>query len=147
MLHPEGTDFGVHEGHGLIAQGNRLPFVFPQDQRHFNGLLIAQLERLADSREFVFDPGRVFLPVVPVLTRTFQNQGSWDFLRGNPLNGQRIWQFTRDQLMDVMYTDYPVVSERAVDTHIKNLRKKFSKAGDGMDLIESVFGHGYRFRS
>jgi two-component system alkaline phosphatase synthesis response regulator PhoP len=34
--------------------------------------------------------------------------------------------------------------ERTVDTHIKNLRRKLAKAGSGEDLIETVFGVGYR---
>ncbi len=51
---------------------------------------------------------------------------------------------TREQLLDRMYDDYRVVSDRAVDTHIKNLRKKLETAG-GSDRIESVYGVGYRF--
>lgn len=53
--------------------------------------------------------------------------------------------FSRDQLMNEMYSDYRVVSDRAVDTHIKNLRKKLKKHCDGQELIESVYGLGYRF--
>jgi two-component system response regulator BaeR len=52
--------------------------------------------------------------------------------------------FSRDQLMDAAYSDYRVVSDRTVDTHIKNLRKKLSDAGPGTDMIESVYGIGYR---
>ena len=51
--------------------------------------------------------------------------------------------FSRDQLMNEMYSDYRIVSDRAVDTHIKNLRKKLSNAGVGKDLVESVYGLGY----
>jgi two-component system response regulator BaeR len=53
--------------------------------------------------------------------------------------------FSRDQLMNKMYSDYRVVGDRAVDTHIKNLRKKISKAAPGKDPIESVYGVGYRY--
>ena len=53
--------------------------------------------------------------------------------------------FSRDQLMNEMYSDYRVVSDRAVDTHIKNLRKKLAEVRDDADLIESVYGLGYRF--
>ena len=60
------------------------------------------------------------------------------------LAGQRGRVFSRDQLMNEMYSDYRVVSDRAVDTHIKNLRKKLETAGGG-DRIESVYGVGYRF--
>lgn len=53
--------------------------------------------------------------------------------------------FSRDQLMNKMYSDYRVVSDRAVDTHIKNLRRKLGEASGEKDLIESVYGLGYRF--
>jgi two-component system response regulator BaeR len=61
------------------------------------------------------------------------------------LAGQPGRVFSRDRLMDEMYSDYRVVSDRAVDTHIKNLRKKLTSAADGRELIESVYGLGYRF--
>jgi len=37
--------------------------------------------------------------------------------------------------------------ERTVDSHIKNLRHKLSAEGASSDLIETVFGVGYRLRS
>ncbi len=37
--------------------------------------------------------------------------------------------------------------ERTVDSHIKNLRRKLASAGAAQDLIETVFGVGYRLRS
>ncbi len=55
--------------------------------------------------------------------------------------------FSRDQLMNEMYSDYRIVSDRAVDTHIKNLRKKLTDAGAGKDQVESVYGLGYRYAS
>lgn len=61
------------------------------------------------------------------------------------LSGQAGRVFSRDQLMNEMYSDYRVVSDRAVDTHIKNLRKKISDAAGHDDLIKSVYGLGYRF--
>ena len=53
--------------------------------------------------------------------------------------------FSRDQLMNSIYSDYRIVSDRTVDTHIKNLRRKLSDTSPGIDLIESVYGVGYRF--
>ena len=61
------------------------------------------------------------------------------------LSGQAGRVFSRDQLMNEMYSDYRVVSDRAVDTHIKNLRRKLQAVGEGEELIESVYGLGYRF--
>ncbi len=52
--------------------------------------------------------------------------------------------FTRDQLMNEMYSDYRIVNDRAVDTHIKNLRKKLAQVEPGKEFIESVYGLGYR---
>lgn len=52
--------------------------------------------------------------------------------------------FSRDQLMTAIYSDYRIVSDRTVDTHVKNLRRKLSDARPGSDLIESVYGVGYR---
>ncbi|MGB5290434.1 MAG: response regulator [Lysobacterales bacterium] len=52
--------------------------------------------------------------------------------------------FSRDQLMSSIYDDYRIVSDRTVDTHVKNLRRKLADAGPDSDLIESVYGVGYR---
>jgi len=50
--------------------------------------------------------------------------------------------FSRQQLMDALYRDHRVVSERTVDSHVKNLRRKLAQAGP--DPIASVYGVGYR---
>ena len=52
--------------------------------------------------------------------------------------------FSRDQLMSSIYSDYRIVSDRTVDTHVKNLRRKLADSDPGTDLIESVYGVGYR---
>jgi len=52
--------------------------------------------------------------------------------------------FSRDQLMSSIYSDYRIVSDRTVDTHVKNLRRKLADAGPEKELIESVYGVGYR---
>ena len=61
------------------------------------------------------------------------------------LSAQEGRVFSRDQLMNEMYPDYRVVSDRAVDTHIKNLRKKISDTSGSEDMIKSVYGLGYRY--
>jgi two-component system response regulator BaeR len=60
------------------------------------------------------------------------------------LNAQPGRVFSRDQLMNDMYADYRVVNDRAVDTHIKNLRKKLADVEPEAEIIESVYGVGYR---
>jgi two-component system response regulator BaeR len=52
--------------------------------------------------------------------------------------------YSRDQLMSAIYTDYRIVSDRTVDTPVKNLRRKLADASPGADIIESVYGVGYR---
>ncbi len=52
--------------------------------------------------------------------------------------------FSREQLMDRAYADHRIVTDRTVDSHIKNLRRKLGDAG-GDDWIKSIYGVGYRF--
>jgi len=52
--------------------------------------------------------------------------------------------FSRDQLLDVLYDDFRDVSDRAVDTHIKNLRRKLGAHARGDNPIRSVYGVGYK---
>ena len=52
--------------------------------------------------------------------------------------------FSRDNLMEASYPDGRVVSDRTVDSHVKNLRKKVLAASDGEDFIQSVYGVGYK---
>lgn len=51
---------------------------------------------------------------------------------------------SRQQLMDRIYTDHRVVSDRTIDSHIKKLRHKLADGFSGMRFIESVYGAGYR---
>ncbi len=54
--------------------------------------------------------------------------------------------FSRAQLLDLAYGDTLDVNERAIDSHIKNLRKKLKAAGNGEhDWIRSVYGVGFAF--
>ena len=51
---------------------------------------------------------------------------------------------SRDQLMNNLYEDYRVVTDRTVDSHIKNLRKKLDAVSPERELIRSVYGVGYK---
>ncbi len=55
--------------------------------------------------------------------------------------------FSRDHLMGSVYSDYRVVSDRTMDSHIKNLRKKIKVFNDEEELIRSVYGVGYSYES
>ncbi len=50
--------------------------------------------------------------------------------------------FTRDELMAGAYSDYTVVSDRTIDSHVRRVRRKF--AAVGCEVIETVHGLGYR---
>ena len=52
--------------------------------------------------------------------------------------------FSRVQLLDKLYDDYRVVSDRTVDSHIKNLRKKLFDITPDRDVIKSIYGVGYK---
>lgn len=53
--------------------------------------------------------------------------------------------FSRDQLMDNIYTDRRIVCDRTIDSHIKKLRKKIAAAAPDLDIIRSVYGVGYKY--
>lgn len=53
--------------------------------------------------------------------------------------------YSRDQLMEQMYRDHRIVSERTVDSHIKKLRKKIADTWPDKEIIHSVYGVGYKY--
>jgi two-component system response regulator ChvI len=53
---------------------------------------------------------------------------------------------SRDALMDAAYDDQVYVDDRTIDSHIKRLRKKFKLEDDDFDMIETLYGVGYRFK-
>lgn len=53
--------------------------------------------------------------------------------------------FSREQILAQVYGSDRFVSDRTIDSHIKNVRKKLEMIGAGKDVIESVYGAGYRY--
>jgi two-component system response regulator BaeR len=53
--------------------------------------------------------------------------------------------FSRDRLMDRIYRDHRVVSDRTIDSHVKKLRRKLADLASDRELIHSVYGVGYRY--
>ena len=51
--------------------------------------------------------------------------------------------FSREQLMEAAYGAGTYVSDRTIDSHIRNVRAKFAEAGCG-SIIETVHGVGFR---
>jgi two-component system, OmpR family, response regulator ChvI len=53
---------------------------------------------------------------------------------------------SRNALMDAAYDDQVYVDDRTIDSHIKRLRKKFKSTDDEFDMIDTLYGVGYRFK-
>ena len=53
--------------------------------------------------------------------------------------------FGRNQLMEKVYSDNRIVSDRTIDSHIKKLRKKLAEIAPDHELIHSVYSVGYKF--
>ena len=51
--------------------------------------------------------------------------------------------FSRDKLLERLYADHRVVTDRTVDAHVKNLRRKLEEARPGTELVRSIYGVGY----
>ena len=53
--------------------------------------------------------------------------------------------YTREQLMDLMYRDQRVVSDRTVDSHVKKIRRKIAGVMPDREIVHSVYGVGYKY--
>ena len=93
----------------------------------------AQAWAISATHQQVFWQGKA-LPLTPVEYRLLQ------LLASRP--GQ---VFGRARLLDQLHEDQRDVSDRAVDSHIKNIRRKLAAAGAHGLHITSVYGVGYRF--
>jgi len=51
--------------------------------------------------------------------------------------------YTREQILDNVWKEGKFIIDRAVDVHVRGLRKKL---GAGQDYVETVRGIGYRFK-
>jgi len=55
--------------------------------------------------------------------------------------------FSREQLLNHLYDDYRVVTDRTIDSHIKNLRRKLENLDAEQPFIRAVYGMGYRWEA
>jgi two-component system, OmpR family, response regulator BaeR len=55
--------------------------------------------------------------------------------------------FSRARLLERLYDDHRIVSDRTVDSHVKNLRRKLGAAAPDRELVQSVYGVGYRLEA
>ncbi len=102
-------------------------------------------------------PGMAAVPGLEVGGFTLDDAGQRAWWRGQALPLTPIeWRllrtllqppgrvFSRAQLLDAIHVDFRDVSDRAVDSHVKNLRRKLQASLPGPDAIASVYGVGYR---
>ena len=52
--------------------------------------------------------------------------------------------YPRDTIIHSAYDDHRVVSDRTIDSHIKNLRRKLEDHGADPEIIRSIYGVGYK---
>ncbi|MGV3345091.1 two-component system response regulator BaeR [Enterobacteriaceae bacterium LUAb1] len=55
--------------------------------------------------------------------------------------------FSREMLLNHLYDDYRVVTDRTIDSHIKNLRRKLEALDAEQPFIRAVYGMGYRWEA
>lgn len=53
--------------------------------------------------------------------------------------------FSRDQLLEHLHDDGRAVTDRAIDSHVRNIRRKLEQACEGESPIRSVYGVGYAY--
>ena len=51
---------------------------------------------------------------------------------------------SRDHLMNKCYEDERIVSDRTIDSHMKNVRSKLSDVMGDEQILHSVYGVGYK---
>ncbi|MBD1838618.1 response regulator transcription factor [Coleofasciculus sp. FACHB-64] len=59
-------------------------------------------------------------------------------------NGRRVW--SRSAILDRLWPTEEIPQEETIKTHIKRLRQKLQAIGAPSDLIETVYGLGYRLK-
>lgn len=52
--------------------------------------------------------------------------------------------YSRSQLVDKLHEHFSDISDRAIDSHIKNVRKKIKNIAPETEIIKSVYGVGYK---
>lgn len=52
--------------------------------------------------------------------------------------------FSRNALMDRLYTDGRIVDDRTIDSHVRKIRRKLEAIAPNEELVQSVYGAGFR---
>ena len=53
--------------------------------------------------------------------------------------------YSRNQILDLAYPNMHDISDRTIDSHVKNIRNKIRQVGIESTVLDSVYGAGYRF--
>jgi len=53
--------------------------------------------------------------------------------------------YSREQIIELAYKDERDISDRAIDSHIKNIRKKLRTLDIKENVIETIYGAGFRY--
>lgn len=53
--------------------------------------------------------------------------------------------FTREQIMQKIYSDSRIVSDRTIDSHVKKIRKKLNTVDSKREYIHSLYGVGFKY--
>ncbi len=70
-------------------------------------------------------------------------QNEFNLLKTLMLHPNKV--FSRQELLTATHGQYFENYERTIDSHIKNVRKKFLKVDPSSTLISSIYGLGYKF--
>ncbi|MFD1802457.1 two-component system response regulator BaeR [Mixta tenebrionis] len=102
-------------------------------------------------------PAEESVPPSPLVIDEGRFQASWDgktldltpaeFRLLKTLAQEPGKVFSREQLLNHLYDDYRVVTDRTIDSHIKNLRRKLEALDADQPFIRAVYGMGYRWEA
>jgi two-component system, OmpR family, response regulator BaeR len=124
----------------------------PFSPREVMARVKAVLRRSRATRGLPPAPGPL-LPTAPLQVDEQGWRASWqgraleltpnEFVLLRTLTAQPGRVYPRSQLLELLQGDGRAATERAVDSHVKNLRRKLEQAGAGAERIRSVYGVGY----
>ena len=120
----------------------------PYSPREVVARIKAVLRRASPEPTPISTPSAALLTLDARSYRVFANAqhtqlSTIEFMLLNTLYNEPSRLFSRTQLMDCIYQDQRIVSDRTVDSHIKKLRKKLSTLLPEYELIHAMYGAGY----
>jgi two-component system, OmpR family, response regulator BaeR len=122
----------------------------PYSPRELVARVKAVLRRTLASEPTTTDPGPLTLHRDELRVRTGEAEielTAVEFALLETLHSAPGRIFSRDRLMDRIYRDHRVVSDRTIDSHVKKLRRKLAELLPEQELIHSVYGVGYRYET